>query len=322
MLTTPNSPLNRKAINKQLRFIQRGLRTTRCIVAGGAPRDHLDGVAAADLDFYVPDMAGAAAIAGELNIPRLQMIWSLENRPASSSGVYSDGTSEQYLQSIFEGVASHLGDTVKVNIMILQPQFINTTRSDLIVNVLKHFPEGTSHHVYTIHGGDVLLMQNENCVRIRSTLAPEEYKQKVLRKLMLRNSPLLEAQLRAGHSPWVCADYYLVSRRGNLPMMMCLNRGAWACRKVTQRSGVGLRTAYQKYSELRSLAYHLRDIDIDVFNKYEEGEITYEQYVKYLEAETERRRNVPKPTVTFSTGGLSTLRSTSIDRDLRSGSLS
>jgi hypothetical protein len=313
MLTTPNSRDNKKAINKQIKFINRGLRATRCIVAGGAPRDHLDGVAAADLDFYVPDLEGAYRIREALGMgSELSEIWSLETRGMNpqTGTLYAGGTSEQYLQFIFEGVASSLGDTVKVNIMVLQPQIEINTRSDLIVEVLKNFPEGTSHHVYTIHGGDLLLLQHDQCCRVRSINSPPEYREKALRKLMLRDSPLLESQLRSGTSAWVCSEYYSFRVHGNKPKILCLSRGTWIARKITQKGGVALRATYPSYAALQHSVRYIPAIDIQMFNQYEEGEVSYAEYIKHLQTETERYFEAQGGVVTYTTNDLSTLRST------------
>lgn len=274
MLMNPLSPDNRKAINKQLKIIDTVLQCTRGVVLGGCPRDHFAGVAAADIDIYVPTVQDIDTLVELLGVQDLSVVFdSALPPPTEPSAQASHYRNNTYLRVIYEGTAVVRGDRTKLNIMLVNDLWANTTlRSSMMLGILPLFEHSASHFAYCKIGGVTKLIEFQAATSNVLVSSNPEYNEKVLRKLLLRNDKL-GTRLLAGSRGMIRTPYNMYTGMSfdlNPSGMIHYTR----TRSLKKNRTLGSRVTVEYLYD-----YNFHQTPVSVFSDYEEGVIDRDECI-------------------------------------------
>jgi hypothetical protein len=281
MLTTPGSPENQRAINKQIKVVKLVMEHTKGVVLGGCPRDHFDNVAAADIDIYVQTPAEVQALKHVLQIEDLRSVFNNTTPvPTNQSERETHYRACVYLTDIYEGTARVRGDTTKVNIMLAAPSVcpLHEPRSTFALVILQHFEHPLSHYMYCMLQGELKLVQMYRSVVSGVVSHNEDYNRKILRKMLIRNSQLGMMLLnppslmnsRGVFTSYQTTQGYITAKATEV----CISQNTRRIKKNGALSKIAKsEPLYPWYFQLNKVQ------DSWLFRMYEEGEISYSEYL-------------------------------------------
>lgn len=167
-------------VRKQLRFITDLYANFPCaVVAGGAPFNHFHQVGAKDIDIFVRSQDEALRIINHYN-GNCRLIFD------RSGPVTTQHYTEMHNTHVYEGIVTLKGNSFLVNV-IVRP---NTSEERIlrVTELFESFPYLACCHAYTVAAGQLVVVQGQGqrpFSKPRYEPAPEEYTEKLIRKLLL-----------------------------------------------------------------------------------------------------------------------------------------
>lgn len=281
MLTTPGSPENQRAINKQIKVVKLVMEHTKGAVLGGCPRDHFDNVAAADIDIYVRTADEVRTLEHVLQIEDLRSVFSNTTPvPTNPSERETHYRACLYLTDIYEGTARVRGDTTKVNIMLAAPSVcpLHEPRSTFALVILQHFEHSLSHYMYCMLQGELKLVQMFRSVTTGVVSSNPDYNHKILRKMLIRNSSLGLMLLNPPSMQFSRGVFSAYQTSQGSVTARATETGSNQYTRRIKKNGALSKIAKQE--PLYPWYFQMNKVqDSRLFQMYEEGEISYSEYL-------------------------------------------